>query len=630
MSAQVNSFTVLFVLIVQRLVLQCSCLPDTDIDDAVNCPLWFIPDNTSSSGCVCNKYLKGTVRCDPELQYSSIRLGDCMTYDTSKSGITIGQCPYLYHPNITDHVYVQLPQNISDLNSVMCGELNREGLLCAHCKEGFGPAVYSVGGLQCKSCEGRRYGWLFYILLQIIPATLFFVIVMVFQIKMTAAPMATFVFYCQIVVITFANSVISTTMQQDLNGVASMYMKVLLTIYGIWNLDFFRLLVPPFCFNTHITNIQVLMFDYISAFYPLCLVLLTYILIELHDYRCRLLVWMWKPFRMLLSRVKTTWDVKASIIHTFATFLLLSYTKIVYISFQILHGTHLYNSKGEEVGETVSYFDPTVVFFSKQHLPYAITAVLVILVFVILPPLLLILYPTRAFRKCFTRCGLRRWHALRMFVETFQWCYKDGTEGTRDYRSLSGLYLVLRTVRGMGKIVSALSVGNGAFDWIYSALLFIILLLVFALVRPYKTEQMNALDSLLMALLAATVFLSLPYLYIPLSPRFSKFIALGILLLSSIPLLALILYITYKLFKKSNFLNFCKLSIAQRPLVSVIEKDTESNFSEESLPDRLINPEEYTPLLNSIQSDYSKIFEPTDSSSREVRIPVHTEYSTMD
>ena len=142
---------------------------------------------------------------------------------------------------------------------------------------------------------------------------------------MTAAPMATFVFYCQVAIITFASTALSTALQQDLNEFASMYTKVVLTIYGIWNLEFFRYLIPPFCIDRHVTNIHVLMFEYISAFYPLCLVLITYILIQLHDYRWKLLVWMWKPFHMCLSHFKTTWDIKASIIHTFATFLLLSY-----------------------------------------------------------------------------------------------------------------------------------------------------------------------------------------------------------------------------------------------------------------------------------------------------------------
>ena len=54
----------------------------------------------------------------------------------------------------------------------------------------------------------------------------------------------------------------------------------------------------------------------------------------------------------------------------------------------------------------------------------------VLQMFVSSPTLFLILYPTRLFRRCVSCCGFRRWHALYMFVESFQG--QDGTNGTRD------------------------------------------------------------------------------------------------------------------------------------------------------------------------------------------------------
>ncbi len=55
------------------------------------------------------------------------------------------------------------------------------------------------------------------------------------------------------------------------------------TIVGIWNLDFFRYLYPPFCISPHYSTLSVISFEYIIAFYPLVLVFLTYISIELYD-----------------------------------------------------------------------------------------------------------------------------------------------------------------------------------------------------------------------------------------------------------------------------------------------------------------------------------------------------------
>ena len=43
--------------------------------------------------------------------------------------------------------------------------------------------------------------------------------------------------------------------------------KFVMTLYGVWNLDFFRTLYPPICLN--IDPFQVLVLDYVVAAYPL-------------------------------------------------------------------------------------------------------------------------------------------------------------------------------------------------------------------------------------------------------------------------------------------------------------------------------------------------------------------------
>jgi len=73
-----------------------------------------------------------------------------------------------------------------------------------------------------------------------------------------------------------------------------------------------------------------------------------------------------------------------------------------------------------------------------------LVSICIVLMFIAFPTVLLILYPTRIFRKCITCCGFRRWHALHTFMEAFQGQYKDGTNGTRDFRIGSALYLILR------------------------------------------------------------------------------------------------------------------------------------------------------------------------------------------
>jgi len=49
----------------------------------------------------------------------------------------------------------------------------------------------------------------------------------------------------------------------------------------------------------------------------------------------------------------------------------------------------------------------------------------------ILFPLLLLLYQMCFFQQCFDCCEVR-WHALHIFIDAFQGCFKDGTYGSWD------------------------------------------------------------------------------------------------------------------------------------------------------------------------------------------------------
>ena len=96
------------------------------------------------------------------------------------------------------------------------------------------------------------------------------------------------------------------------------------------------------------------------------------------------------------------------------------------------------------VRKSVLYYDQTVDCHSEERFIFAALAICVLMIFIISPVLLLILYPTRLFRRCIMCCGSRRWNALRTFVEAFQGEYKDGTNGTCDLRMFSALFFILR------------------------------------------------------------------------------------------------------------------------------------------------------------------------------------------
>ena len=129
---------------------------------------------------------------------------------------------------------------------------------------------------------------------------------------------------------------------------------------------------------------------------------------------------------LLLLPTVCQWNIHNSLVDAFATFLLLSYVKFLSVSFDILTPTTLWDKWGRHVG-TVLYYDGSVNYFGTDHLPYAVLAMTVLLVFTVLPILLLCLYPCRCFQKFLNSCHLRS-QALHTFMDAFQGCYKDGTK----------------------------------------------------------------------------------------------------------------------------------------------------------------------------------------------------------
>ena len=108
------------------------------------------------------------------------------------------------------------------------------------------------------------------------------------------------------------------------------YIKFLSIVYGIWNLDFFHSLIPPICLP--LNTMQMMALDYLVAVYPLFLLTCFYGLLKAHDRECRLVVRLWRPFLWCTARLRQQWNIRRSITGAFATFLLVSYVKLVNVS----------------------------------------------------------------------------------------------------------------------------------------------------------------------------------------------------------------------------------------------------------------------------------------------------------
>ena len=161
---------------------------------------------------------------------------------------------------------------------------------------------------------------------------------------------------------------------------------------------------------------------------------ITYILLTLYDKNLKLA---WKPFKSLLRCYQRQWNIRTSLVETFVTFILLSSTKILSVSFDLLAFTI---AMGTEIKKKFLYYDANIEYFGCDHLPFAVLALLIGFIFVFLPFLLLVLYPCRCFQRFLNCLGLRC-QTLHIFMDTFQGIYKIEPY---DLKYFSALHFLLR------------------------------------------------------------------------------------------------------------------------------------------------------------------------------------------
>ena len=442
--------------------------------------------------CHCGSSIHGTVNC--VYNQVSILKCNCMTYEEELGTAVVGTCPYgcgfslsviSRHP-WSERVYSPLPSNISRLNDTMCGRLNRDGRMCGKCKKDFSPLVYTYD-FDCIRCPNSKYNnWFKFFAIAFIPLTVFYFIVILFRINATNPYLYGFVTLNQAI----GSPINMRSILIGLKGKFKLATRLIAIPYTLWNLDYFRSLPLNICLD--LTTLQTLALDFAIAIDPLLLVLITYIVIELHARGCKVLVWLWRPFHGCCVRFSRVMDIQSSIIKAFATFLLLSYVKLLNATIDILLPVRTNDMHHEVIGWYV-YYDASYEYFSKEHLPYAIIGVILFLLFILSPLLLLLFYPTSCCQRCLSSCKLRS-HALQTFIDTFQGHYKDGTElGTRDCRWFAGIYFLGRII--IFYVMFGYSENSICYAMTGITLIFLGMLMI--LLQPFKSSKVNTYHTII-------------------------------------------------------------------------------------------------------------------------------------
>ena len=476
--------------------------PTSEPSDAANssfCGLW------SKAGGECGDSLGGVVTCyrGQVLIHSCY----CMTYDKSGRGPFVGKCffsgssPERLAEGTSSLIAIPCTASRENLTYTFCNHWSRDGLLCGDCKNGYAPRVYSFD-MACMPCNPNDLyvNLIKFVSAALLPTTAFLLLILLLRIKITNGTLNWFIFFSQVVSFPFVvRSVLAFTQTSKLPRVFHTYAKLCFSFYGIWNLDFVRPFMPGICFSSLNTR-QAIALDGVIAVYPLIFLVVLYILIYLYDRNYKIIVFLWRPFRVCFTRCRQIWDIQNSVVDTFAAFVTLSYSKTLNFVFDVGFPAKIYEPSGEQFAETVYYNDASISLSDKKHLPYLVLTGILFLGFNILPVLLLCFYPTRCGRSILRRAVSSG--TLQIFSDTFQGYYKDGTDGTRDLRFFPAVYLLARIF-----LITIYSLLLTSYAFFMIPVFLVGVAMTVVLLQPYKPQfsRYNRIDAASILLLAMLI-----------------------------------------------------------------------------------------------------------------------------
>ena len=485
------------------------------------CPPGYIFQNSSNKGtCQCGMLaVKGIAACneaDPNAVSAVLLRGHWAGYLPSNDQHSCDGQKFFSASCPTGYCNTQqttLPNNNSKqlLEEVVCGGSKRKGILCGECLERNGIAVNFNGILPvCVSCqEGlSRVGVLVWILSEWVPMLILMFIVMLFNVDLISGQFNSFLLFAQLLAF---SSIRGNNAEMDSVHIA--FVKIYRFLYGMWSLDFFGVLLPPYCLvpQAHLTLLQTLLLHYSIGLFPLT-VAITLTVLERSAEKwicCHRL----DQFLRRMRRWKAKYSDGMSYDRALPAFVILGFTRFLVTSTYILVNQTITGEDGEV--KVVVWWQGSLRYGSIEHIAYFIPAVAILLVFVLLPSFLLLTLPIgpqlfgrliiavpalRKLQRMQTFCSnvyTDRW--VYHFVNVFQGCYKER------FRSFSSLYLFYRIIH----LLVAVFTPRAEDALRIQLFLTLVLMLVIVVIQPYTSNRLNTLDTAILGNMALILVLNL-------------------------------------------------------------------------------------------------------------------------
>jgi predicted outer membrane repeat protein len=454
----------------------------------VECPPGFVLVNESRPRCVCNeKAPVGIFNCNLKEFRSHLLPG--YWAGLLEGELVTSTCPFCEYDNkfmSKSEFDITLPQSYSELNKAICG--NRNGTVCGICQNNYTVHFHSPN-FKCKSKKpvGCKLGWLFYILSEIVPVTVVFIIVLVFNISFTSGTISGFILFSQLLVTLDINASgiikFSYPLKHNLNDWEEGY----LMLYGVFNLDFFNSERLSFCIMTNASALDMIAFKYVTILYTLLLILSVIWIMNKCGGRC-------------CGRVCRITTVRSSVVQGLSSFLVMCYTRCVQVSMNLLNPVHLKVERDSLFNPlTRVWLNGDMIYFSEAHLRYAFPALFCLFTIGVLPPVLLLCYPllnkVPAFFGCndinvdCLFCHKVSVSYLKPLLDSFQSCFRD------NMRFFAGLYFLYRW------IILLVYVVTHSYSIYYITIIggLVGILALHAICQPYVKRSHNIIDILLLA-----------------------------------------------------------------------------------------------------------------------------------
>ena len=453
---------------------------------------------------------------------------------------------------------------------------NREGVLCSRCKANY-TLQYHSNTYLCKEIGKShcKYGILLYLVSELLPVTIIFMIILILNVNITSGAVNTFIFCAQVLSSLFIDGF--EVIKAD-NRVLSNFFLIYRLLAGFLNLSILEFDRFSFCLFKGTNIMTLFVVKYFTVLYAFFLIVITIIVLRLNSlYSCIKLCY--KCGRR---------NIRTSIINGLTAFLILCYFQCVKVTFNILIPSSLRGAGGKVVTTRV-FFAGDIEYMSFDHLPYAIPAIICLVVVILPPPIILSLEPllvrlsgaVNIRRNAFTFCLHRLRMKLKPFLDSFQGCFRDNC------RSFSGLFFFYRII----VLAPAVYSDNIELSYLQATVILFSICILHGLTRPYQTKWHNYVDFLLLGNITAVTMLTainVSVNYSPINHSIQKrSILICQVILVSFSLVYIFFYFAYYILRKCKFssrLNFVNLI----PLtLSMNRSASRETLIDESLPARL-------------------------------------------